>query len=305
MRVLVIVLVLFINSVWASAQELNCKVTVTHKAIDKVDAKVFKALEKGLNEFMNNTKWTTDQFQPNERIDCNFLINVTEYKDEIFYATLNITATRPVFGTNYSTLIFNYQEKWEYFSFKFEESQTILFDENRIASSDALASNLTAIFAYYAYVILGYDYDSFSPMGGTEWFKKANMITTNAPSHGEIKGWKSNERNNDNRYWIVDQLLNPRFASVRQAWYDFHRQGLDMMTKNPEEGLKTILATIEPIDKATKDGQNPIISKLYFLSKNIEYQNFLSQVPADKRSSYIDMLSRSDIPNASKYRAIK
>lgn len=305
MRKFALLMVLLWRTCIVYAQELNCKVTVSAKAIDKVDPKVFKALEKGLNEFMNNKKWTNDQFQPNEKIDCNFLINILEYKNETFFATLNITASRPVFGTNYNTLIFNFQEKSEMFSFKFEETQTILFDENRIVSSDALTSNLTAIFAYYAYIILGYDYDSFAPSGGTEWFKKANMIVTNAPEHGDIKGWKSNDRNTDNRYWIVDQALNPRFSAMRQAWYDYHRLGLDVLATDNEKGLATILGTIEPIEKVNMDGQNPIISKLFFLAKTIELQNFLSQVPADKKGKIIDILAKIDIPNASKYRGVK
>lgn len=305
MRYIVFLLIFTISWLGTNAQELNCKVSVTYKTIDKVDPKVFKALEKGLNEFMNNRKWTNDQFQPNEKIECNFLINVLEYNGEFFKATLNITASRPVYGTSYNTLIFNFQEKKDNFVFKFEESQTLLFDENRVSSSDALASNLTAVFAYYAYVILGYDYDSFSPSGGTEYFKKANMITTNAPEHAEIYGWKSNDRNPDNRYWIVDQNLNPRFSQIRTAWYNYHRLGLDEMSTDPKKSLETIYATLGPIDTLTKDGQNPVISKLFFLSKSIELQNLVGQAPDEQKKSLIDILARTDIPNASKYRAIK
>jgi hypothetical protein len=288
------------------AQELNCKVTVTHREIQNVDAKVFKSLEKGLNEFMNNKKWTTDQFQNNEKIECSFLLNLTKKVEEnVYQGTLTINAIRPVFGASYTTSIFNFVEQSDGFVFRFEESQTLLFDENRIVGSDALASNLTAIFAYYAYIILGYDYDSFSPLGGTEWFKKANIIVTNAPEESKISGWKSSDKNNTNRYWIVEQLLNPRYENARRAWYEYHRLGLDLLSTKNQEGLEKIMSVLRPLDELNKSFQNPAIVKLFFFAKSLEYQNFLTQVPSEQKKDYVDMLARIDIPNASKYKAVK
>lgn len=288
------------------AQELNCKVTVTHREVQNVDAKVFKALEKGLNDFMNNQKWTSDIFQANEKIECSFLINILKNPDQNVYSgTLTINASRPVYGTSYSTSLLNFVERDEDFTFRFDESQTLLFDDNRVTGSDALASNLTAIFAFYAYMILGYDYDSFSPLGGTALFKKAQHVAFNAPEDGKIQGWKSSERNNGNRYWMIEQLMNPRYEPIREAWYKYHREGMDFMASKQEEALNTVMSVLEPIDRLSKETQYPVIVKLFFFSKNLEFQNFLPQVAADKRKNYIDMLARTDIPNAGKYRSIK
>lgn len=287
-------------------QELNCKVTVTHREVQNVDAKVFKALEKGLNDFMNNQKWTSDIFQANEKVECSFLINILKNPEQNVYSgTLTINASRPVYGTSYSTSLLNFVERDEDFTFRFDESQTLLFDDNRVAGSDALASNLTAVFAFYAYMILGYDYDSFSPLGGTALFKKAQHVAFNAPEDGKIQGWKSSERNNGNRYWMIEQLMNPRYEPIREAWYKYHRMGLDLMTSKPEEAVNTIMSVLEPIDRLSKETQYPVTVKLFFFSKNMEYQNFLSQLAADKRKNYIEMLARTDIPNAGKYRSIK
>jgi len=288
------------------AQELNCKVTVTHREIQNVDAKVFKALEKSLNDFMNNQKWTSDIFQPNEKIECSFLLNITKNPEQNMYSgTLTINASRPVYGTSYSTSLLNYVERDEDFTFRFDESQPLLFDDNRVSGSDALGSNLTAVFAFYAYMILGYDYDSFSPLGGTALFKKAQNVAFNAPEDGKIAGWKSSERNNGNRYWMIEQLMNPRYEPLREAWYKYHRQGLDLMTSQPEEAVNNIMSVLDPIDRLSKETQYPVVVKLFFFSKSLEYQNFLPQAPAEKRKNYIEMLARTDIPNAGKYRSIK
>ncbi len=288
------------------AQELNCKVTVTHREIQNVDAKVFKALEKSLNDFMNNQKWTSDIFQANEKIECSILLNITKNPEQNLYSgTLTINASRPVYGTSYSTSLLNYVERDEDFTFRFDESQPLLFDDNRVAGSNALSSNLTAVFAFYAYMILGYDYDSFSPLGGTAMFKKAQNVAFNAPEDGKIMGWKSSERNNGNRYWMIEQLMNPRYEPLREAWYKYHRQGLDLMASKPEEAVNNIMSVLEPVDRVSKETQYPVVVKLFFFSKSLEYQNFLAQVPAEKRQNYIEMLARTDIPNAGKYRSIK
>lgn len=297
---------LFISQI-GRAQELNCKVTVNHRQIQNVDAKIFKALEKGLNDFMNNQRWTSDVFQQNERIECSFLLNITQNPEpNVYGGTLTINASRPVFGTSYNTAVFNYVERADDFRFKFDESFNLLFDDNRVSGSDALASNLTAIFAFYAYMILGYDYDSFSPMGGTNYFKKAQNVVFNAPeADKQITGWKSSDRNRDNRYWMVEQVMNPRYDSLRQAWYTYHRQGLDLLESDQETGLKNIMNVIPTIDKLSKETQYPIIVKLFFFAKDTEYLNFLTQIPAAEKAQYIEMLSRTDIPNAGKYRTVK
>lgn len=303
---LFIVLLLAAGSFSAVAQELTCKVTVTARKIQNVDPKVFKALEKALNDFMNSRKWTTDVFQPNEKIECSFLINVSERLEEnVYKASLNINASRPVYGTNYSTSTFNFIEKDENFVFRFEESQTLMFDENRISGSDPLSSNLTAMLAYYTYLMLGFDYDSFGLLGGTPYFKKAQNIVINAPEDGKkIPGWKSDE-GSKNRYWMIDQIMHPRFEAFRPMWYTYHREGLDLMHKDPEKAALTMMDLLPILDKLNKDNPNSILIQLFFFDKNVEFINLLGQLPAEKRKTYMDILTRVDIPNAAKYRNVK
>jgi hypothetical protein len=288
----------------AYAQELNCKVSLLHTRIQNTDPKVFEALERSLNEWINNRKWTNDNYTIQEKIDCNFLLTLTEkMPNNIYKANLNIQSSRPVYNTNYSTSTVNYIDRD--LIFRFEESQTLMYDDNRISGSDAMVSNLTAVFAYYIYIILGLDYESFAPMGGSEFFKRAQNIVLNAPEEGKtIKGWKSADGNR-NRYWIIDQLLSPRFEDMRKVWYDFHRKGLDVMSQDINEGKKVILETIPKLTQVNNDNPSSILMQFFFNAKSTEYLNVLQLTTVEERKDYVDQLSKLDVPNASKYRSIK
>lgn len=289
----------------ASAQELNGRVDVIYDRIQNVDPKVFQSLKRSLNDFINNRKWTDDIFSQNEKIDCNFLLNITDKaaNDNIYNATLTIQASRPVYASGYNTPTVNYQDKEV--TFRFEESQTLQFDDNSINSGDALISNLTAVFAYYVYIIIGLDYDSFSPDGGSLYFKKAQNIVSNAPEQGKsIKGWKSSE-NNRNRYWLVDQLLNPRFSAFRTFWYTYHRKGLDLLSDKPEDALKSIMSGIPVLTKIYNDNTSPVLLQFYFNAKSSEWVNLIRQAPQAARKNYAAQMMKIDIPNAAKYQGIK
>lgn len=287
------------------AQELKCKVTVTYTQVQGVDPKVFQSLEQGLNTFLNSRKWTDDNFQNNEKIDCSFLLNITQKAkdDNIFTAFLTIQASRPVFNTDYNTPTVNFQDKDVVF--RYDQSQTLQFDANNVSGSDALSSNLTAVFAYYVYYILGLDYDSFSPNGGTAYFQKAQDIVNRAPEQGKtIRGWKSSE-NDHNRYWLVEEILNPKFSGFRTFWYTYHRRGLDLMTEKPDVAMKNILSGIPVLVKIQKENTNPILLQFYFDAKSTEWANLLQQAPKAERAQYVKQLMNIDITNANKYRNIK
>jgi hypothetical protein len=190
-------------------------------------------------------------------------------------------------------------------TFSFDQGQTLQFDDARVSGNDALSSNLTAIFAYYAYLIVGFDYDSFSPKGGDDYFKKAQNVVANAPEDTKsIKGWKAAE-NNRNRYWLIDQILSPRFAAFRPLYYNYHRKGLDMMSSKPEEARKVILDGIPTLTQINNDNPTSILFQFYFNAKSIEYQNVLMQTPVADRKDYIDQLCKMDVPNTAKYRSIR
>lgn len=287
------------------AQDLNCKIDINSDRIQNVDPKVFQALKRSLLELMNNRKWTTDNFKVSEKIDCSFLLNLTEKVsgENIYRATLNIQSSRPVFNSGYNTPIVNFVDRDIYF--RFDESQTLQFDDSRVSGTDASTANLTAIFAYYTYIILGFDYDSFSLKGGDDYFKKALNVVNNAPEEGKmIKGWKAAE-NNRNRYWLIDQILSPRFDGFRPLFYNYHRKGLDVMSTKPEEGRKVILDGIPVLTKINNENPTSILFQFFFNAKSNEFVNTLMQTPVPDRKDYVDQLSKMDVPNTSKYRGIK
>lgn len=286
------------------AQELNCKVKVMRDAIQGIDKEVFIAMERNILEFMNTRKWTTDQFQNNERIDCNILINLTKQLDQdVFQATLNIQASRPVFNASYTSSIVNHIDKE--FVFRFNQFTPLQFDDNRITGNDPLASNLTATLAYYAYLVLGLDYESFSLNGGSDFFKRAQNVVNNAPESGKtIIGWRAVD-GNKNRYWIIDQILNPRFKEFRTAWYSMHREGLDKMYNKPEESRKLILESLPKFVQINRENPSSILLQFFFSAKSDEFASLVSQEDAGQKTQYISMLQQIDVPNIQKYNSIK
>lgn len=304
MRKLTFILCLCLSPFMGSAQEFIAQVEISHDRINNVDVKVFQNLQNSLTEFLNNRKWTNDNYKPGEKISCSFLLTLNDKSgDNVYRATLNIQASRPIYQADYNSPTVNFVDRDV--AFRYDETQTLQFDDTRITGSDALVSNLTAIFAYYANLIIGLDYDSFAPKGGEEYLKKAQYIVNNAPEEGKsIKGWKSNEGNR-NRYWLIDQLLNPRFAAFRPYWYNYHRQGLDMMSQKPEEARMTILNGLPILSKINSENPSSYLLQFFFNAKSNEFVNILKQMKAEERKDYADQLSRLDVPNTAKYKGIK
>lgn len=290
----------------ATAQELNCKVKVLHDKIQGVDQEVFNTMERSITAFLNTRKWTTDEYAVNEKIECNMLINLTgrmNGDNDGYNATLNIQASRPVYNTNYNTPTVNFVDRDVLFHFS--QYTTLDFDDNRVAGNDPLASNLTAVLAYYVYIILALDYDSFSKNGGTPYLKKAQNIVNNAPEQGKtITGWKAVEGNR-NRYWIIDQFLSPRFQSLRDAWYALHREGLDNMYGKPAEAKQKILSTISTFAQVQRENPSSILMQFIFNAKSDEFLKVVAQLPKAERAPYITQLAQIDIANAAKYNALK
>lgn len=300
------ILLLLLSSMIVSAQELNCRVRVMHDKIQNVDKELFNNMERSLNEFMNSRKWTDDQFGPDEKIECNILLNVTGTLSGVqngFQGTLNIQASRPVYNSSYSSPLINFIDRDVIFAYS--QFNTLQFDDNRVSGNDPYVANLTALLAYYAYLVIGLDYDSFSPKGGTDYFKKAQNIVNNAPEQGKsIVGWKAVE-GNKNRYWITDQILNPRFQALRGFWYNMHREGLDNMYKKPDESRMLILNGINTLSQLQKENPGAILLQFFFNAKSDEFASLLAQLPADQRGLYITMLQQIDVPNAQKYNSLK
>lgn len=289
----------------AGAQELNCKVKILHEKITGVDPALFTGMERAVTEFINNRKWTGDDYAAQERIDCTMLINITSRSDkdpDLYSGTLSIQATRPVYNSSYTSPTINTIDKD--LVFHYSQFNTLSFDDNRVTGPDPLASNLSAMLAYYCYLILGLDYDSFSPNGGTAMFKRAQNVVNNAPEDAGIKGWKAFE-DKRNRYWIVDQLLGPRFTTYRTSWYSYHREGLDIMYNKPSEGRNKVLAAINVLQTILRDNQQSTLVQTFFNAKSDEITRVVMQGSREERGQYLSILSQVDANNAQKYLSLK
>lgn len=285
----------------ADAQELNAKVTVNANAVGtNVNKNVFQTLEASLNTFINNRKWTTDNFQTNEKIDCNFLLTLQPTSDDnVYTATLTVQAGRPVFNSSYLSPIINFQDKDV--EFKYVEFQKIEFNENNVSGADALASNLTATMAYYAYMILGFDYDSFAPRGGDAFFQKAQNIVNNAPEDRGIAGWKAFDGVR-NRYWLVENMLNQRYAMIHDIYYNYYRMGMDKMYDDEKTARAEILNVLNQLNSFNADNQNTMINQFFFQGKTTELIKIFSKATPEDKSHALELLQKLDITNSNRYK---
>lgn len=296
MKYVVSILVLFLAGRIA-AQELNCRVTVnaTPAAQQVIDKRIFESLQKQVYEFMNNTQWTTDQFKRDEKIDCNLLINITKVNppDE-FDATITVQSERPIFNSSYKSVMLNYQDND--FTFRYLEYQQFLYSDN------SFLSNLTSVLAYYAYVILAMDYDSYAPKGGSQYWTKAQSLVQFAQNAPE-KGWRSSDGFR-NRYWLVENILNPVFEPMRECNYNWHMKGMDIMYDQLDNGRTAILDCLDLLQKVHKARPASFNMQVFFNAKAQEIVNIFSEaLPADKNRA-INVLNQIDATNQNKYAKI-
>jgi hypothetical protein len=297
---------LLVCGITAFAQELNCKVTIISEKISGVDGQVFTGMQRSIAEFMSSRKWTTDEYDSTEKIDCSILITLNANKVngdvDAYTATMSIQAARPVYNSSYNATTVNYVDKDV--TFKYTAYNPINFNDNQVSGTDPMFANLPAILAYYAYIIIGLDYDSFSPNGGSNYFKKAQNIVNNAPEAKGINGWKSSE-NQRNRYWLVDQLLNTRFQDVRNFWYTMHRESLDSMYSKPTESRTRILVNLRKLFQVNRENPSSALMQFVVNAKSEEFLRLLAASPKPERAQYITVLSALDVPNAAKYNALR
>lgn len=286
------------------AQELQARLTVmTSQLSSQVNRNVFQTLQTGLTNFINNRKWSKDNFQPNEKIKCNFLLNVEQdLGNNVYRARLTVQAARPVYNSMYDSPIINYIDNEVVF--RYQEFQPIEFNENRVQGNDPLAANLTAVFAYYINIILGFDYGSFAVRSGDEYFKKAWNIVNNSPEGKDIAGWKSFDGQR-NRYWLAENLNNNRFALIHDALYTYYRTGMDLLYENPDEARNGILNSLNFLNTMNSENPNSMILQFFFQGKSNELIKTFSQANTDQKSRASDLLSKLDITNASAYKELK
>jgi GTPase SAR1 family protein len=289
---------LLVLSTAGFSQELVCTVKILDNQIQLTNKKIFRTLEQVLTEYMNTTKWTDLKVMPEERIECNLQIVLSSYDvtRNSFSGTLQVQSTRPVYGTSYNTVVFNFLD--ENINFEYAEFQRMNFNQN------AFSDNLTSLFAFYAYYILGLDQDSFGMLGGTPYFQKALQIANNAQPTG-IAGWQPFERNLRSRYNLIDNILNERFRPIREAYYKYHRQGLDVMSKTPEIARKNIFESLQLVQKIFKVAPNTVMLIVFFEAKSDELVNIYKNAPPIEKPKAIELLSEINIANISKYEKIR
>lgn len=284
-----------------SAQELNCKVTVMGDQLTGIDQKVFKTMEQDATTFLATRKWGNDAFDNKEKIECVFTIVLNKQIEGVeggFIGRLSIQSTRPIYNSSYTTPMINYTDKD--FTFKYTQFQPFDFNDNRVSGNDPLISNLTAMLAYYAYIILGMDYDSFAEKGGTDFFNRAQNIVNNAPENKAIVGWKAAE-SQKNRFWLIDQIQNNRFASMRTVFYKYHRLGLDMMSTETEQARNTMNSLFPILQQINSENPASMLMQFFIGTKSEEIRNFLTMNSLADKQKVVPMLSQIDVSNAAKY----
>lgn len=281
-------------------QELQARVSINASQISSnVDKKVFQTLQAALTTFINNRKWTEDEFKPSERINCNFLLTVTGGDNNVYTGTLGVQAARPVYNSTYATPLINFQD--EAITFRYVEYQPLEFNENRVSGSDGLASNLTAAVAFYVYVILGLDYNSFTLRGGDAYFQKAQNIINNAPDGRDIAGWRAFDGQR-NRYWLMENLTNSKYALLHEAMYNYYRLGLDNMYDNEPDAREAVLNALLQFNTLNNDQQNSMIVPFFFQGKSNEIVKIFKKAPPEEKQRVQEMMSRLDISNANLYK---
>jgi len=283
------------------AQEINAKVNVIYAQIGStVDKKVFQTLQSSLNNFLNKRKWTADVFESNEKIECSFLLNLQSViEPNVYKGSLTVQAARPVYNSNYLSPLVNFIDN--NIVFRYVEFQPIEFNENRIAGTEPLAGNLSALFAFYVNTILGLDYDSYAPRGGDAFFQKANTIVSAAPEGRFIEGWKPFDGQR-NRYWLSENLQNSRYALVHDAIYTYYRQGMDKMIENEVDAREQVLNSISMLNTLNAETPNLMIMPFFFQGKTDEIIRIFKKATMQEKERVIDLCSRLDISNATKYR---
>lgn len=301
MRKLIFLFAIIFVSQFGQTQELKATVTVISSQVgNTVNPSVFRTLQTALNNFLNNRKWTSDNFLPNEKVACNFLLNLEPTPDlNVYTASLTIQAARPIYNTSYLSPIINFRD--ENITFKYTEFQQLDFNENRVSGSDAAVSNLTAVFAYYAYMILGFDYASFSIHGGDMYFQKAQNIVNNAPDGRGISGWKAFDGVR-NRYWLAENMLNNRYTIMHDVYYNYYRLGMDKLYEDENQARAEVMNVLNLLNSFNTDNPNKMINQFFFQGKSTELIKLFSKAPQQDKARASELLQKMDITNANKYK---
>ncbi len=277
----------------SAQQEIRSNVSISTPGMSEADREMMRTLQRELSAFVNERNWTEYSFQPQERIEASIMITINERigSDE-FRATIQVQSRRPVYQTSYDSPVFNHQDRD--FSFRYVENQAIDYVDN------AFTSNLTAVIAFYVYMIIGFDFDTFTPMGGNPYFERAQQIVNMAQNAPE-RGWKSFESQR-NRYWLVENVMNNTYRNIRQAMYVYHRQGFDRMTDNMDIARGEVVSALEMLQRTHRERPGSFLMQVILTTKSDEMVNLFSEATPMDRNKAITILTEIDPANSSRYR---
>ena len=296
-----IVSIIFFIALSASlkAQELNCQVSIITDArleVTTVEKEIFEQLKQTIYDMMNTTQWTKDKFKVEERINCQIQLQINSIPSSGTYAgSMQIQSSRPAFSSSYNTTIFNFQD--DDISFAYSRNAVLIYAPNQFRD------NLTSILAFYAYFIIGMDYDSFALKGGTPYFNEAQSIVSNAQSTS-APGWKSNESGKRNRFYLVDNILHQLFEPLRECNFEYHRKGIDKLYDDKIAGRKAIYEALNKLNKVVATRPNSINLLNLVQAKLEELKNLYNDAEVKEKTDVVTLLKRLDPANSSKYQAI-
>lgn len=276
--------------------EMNCMVSISSPGMNESDRTILRTLQSDLYEFVNQRNWTEYQFQSRERIEASISINVSErIGGDEYKATISIQSRRPIYRTSYDSPVFNHLDRD--FQFRYVENQPLDYADN------VFTSNLTSVVAFYVYIIIGLDFDTFAPFGGTPYFQKAQNIVNLAQNTPE-RGWKSFESQR-NRYWLVENLFNTTYRGIRQAMYTYHRMGFDTMTENLDLGRAEVVTALESLQQSHRERPGSFLMQIVMTTKSDELVNLFTQASPMDKNKALTILTEIDPSNSSKYRRIE
>ena len=292
-KLFVCLLVLFYG--FSSAQELNCTVTFNTDQVGATNQQIFVTLNKSLQEFLNNTKWSSQEFKANEKIECSFFFNFTSYNVNQFTANLQVQVSRPVFNSTYKSPILNINDKD--INFTYTEFQNLFFDPN------SFDSNLVSLLAFYANMIIGVDADTFSLEGGTKSLEQAQNIV-NVAQQSQLKGWNQGD-GNQNRYFLVNDMLSPTYSPFRKTMFEYHLLAIDNMSEDQKKAKENIVIAIKTLTEVADARPNAYLTRVFFDAKADELLSIYSDGPKIDVTNLLNNLNRLSPTNASKWGEIR
>jgi hypothetical protein len=292
MRKIIILFLLMAGSL--KAQELNCKVSINYDRITNANPQIFKTLERSLTDFINKTRWTNQTFKDNEKIECSMQINLSGYNSDQFSGTIQVQSARPIFNSSYTSPVFNYNDKD--LSFRYVEFETLIFNPN------SFDSNLISVVAFYSYMIMGLDADTFSLKGGDQYYELAQNVAILAQQGGS-KGWNQSD-GNLSRYFLINDVRSNTFSPYREALYQYH-SGMDLMADNQKQAKEQVKTSVKTLSAIYDLRPNAFLTRVFFDAKSDEIVSIYSGGPSIAVADLVENLNRISPLNSSKWGNIK